>query len=228
MFECTKEIPNMEKRERLKTVLIELFLLHEGALILPGLSIFIPGGFVPMPQDDPYILALRMVSPRDDWRLTLANQILIYLRKAFYCGHIEAAKDALEWCRKYRLSVPDWLRDAPRDLKRKGERSAETQNKVYETDFTRFIEVIIQKHTISDERKTKTSRRGSSSSDKFARAKERLGDHWTNTTSAETGAIQDSYRRFLKYRDTYYVDPTFLMDLIKVHAPAVFEILSSI
>ena len=226
ILDCTNVISDVETRDHLKQVLIDLFLLHEGAVTLPGLLMFVRGGIVPVPQTDPLILALTMASPGDDWRTTLANQVLLYLEKAYRSGHVQAVHDALEWCRKYRLPVPDWVRDAPRDLQRRGERSAETQNKLYETDLVRFMEVEIEGRRIAAERRNKSNRRDGASRDKFMRAKERLGDHWTNPASADTGAIKDSHTRFLKYRNSYYLDPPFLMELLKVHAPAVFEILS--
>ena len=228
ILDCAKVITDVERRDYLKQVLIDLFLLHEGAVILPGLVMFVRGGIVPVPQTDPYTLALTMASPGDDWRTTLANQVLLYLEKAYRSGHIQAVHDAIEWCRMYRLPVPDWVRDAPSDLKRRGERSAETQNKVFETDLVRFIEVEIAARRITAERKNKSNRRDYARRDKFMRAKESLGDHWTNPTSADTGAIKASYTRFLKHRDSYYLDLTFLTELLKVHAPAVSEILSSI
>ena len=67
---------------------------------------------MPVPQTDPVLLALSMTSPRDDWRGTLAKEILLYLEKAYRNGHAHAVHDAFEWCRKYRLPVPDWVRDA--------------------------------------------------------------------------------------------------------------------
>jgi hypothetical protein len=228
ILDGTKVIPDVKRRNHLKKVLIDLFLLHEGAVILPGFVMFVRGGIVPVPQTDPYTLALTMASPQEDWRTTLANQVLLYLEKAYRGGHVQAVHDALEWCRTYRLPVPDWVRDAPRHLNRRGKRSTETQNKLFETDFVRFIEAKINSLRIAAERKKKGNRRDSRSRDKSMRTKESLGDHWTNTSSDDTGAIKDSQTRFLKHRDSYYLDPAFLMELLKVHAPAVFEILSSI
>jgi hypothetical protein len=228
ILDCTKMVSDAKRRAKLKEVLIDLFLLHEGAVILKGLVIFVPGGVLPVPQTCPFILALTMASPRDDWRATLANEILLYLEKAYRSGHAQAVNDAVEWCRTYRLPVPDWVRDAPRHLNRRGKRSTEKQNKLFETDFVRSIEAKINSLRIAAERKKKGNRRDSRSRDKFMRAKESLGDHWTNTSSADTGAINDSHTRFLKHRDSYYLDPAFLMELLKVHALAVFEIVSSI
>jgi hypothetical protein len=211
----------------MKQVLTELFFLHEGTVTsVPGLLMFIPGGVLPVPQTDPLILAYNMISPRADWRKILANEILLYLMQAFNNDHPEAVRDALDWCTKYRLSVQDWIRDAPRTVNRLGKRSVETQRELFRTDFQRYIEVEIAAIRIAAERKKGGSRRDPGLRDKFARAKERLQYSWADIPTEDTGAIKDSYKRFKRFRHTYYLDSVLLMDLLKVHAPAVFEILS--
>jgi hypothetical protein len=231
LHNCAEKLPDVKRRACLKKVLTDLFLLHEGAVILPGLVIFVPGGIVPVPQTNPLILALNMASPGDDWRATLTNEILLYLEKAHSSGHAQAVPDADDWCRKYDLDVPRWLRDAPRNVSRRGERSPETQRKLFETDYFRFVLVEAQAAFIRTEKKKPGYRKDAlTGNDKFARAKALLRGLWADTpnkgATEDTGAVKDSHKRFKHRRHTYYLAPAFLMDILKKQAPSVFEILS--
>lgn len=230
ILDCTKKIRDVKRRARLKRVLTELFWLHEGKVVVPGFSMFVPGGIVPMPQTNLISLALNMVLPGDNWRKVLANEILLYLGKAHRSGHALAVPDAFDLCREYELDVPDWLRASPRDISRRGERSREARINLYNTDLHRFILVTLEGSRIRSERKKPDNRRDPQKRDKFARAKDMLRGSWADTpkkgSTGDTGAIEDSHNRFLRHRDTYYIDPAFLMHMLKKQAPTVFEILS--
>lgn len=220
------KLRNVKQRRRLKHVLDELFILHQGLVTPPGITMWLPGGIFPVPQTHPFVLVLQMASGRDDWRATLANEILLYLKKAHDFGHTQAVPDAFELCSKYRLPIPDWLRDAPRNVKRRGERSRETKRMLYEIDRQRFIYVECARAIIRDERKKPGQHRDVTRRDKFARAKEWLKGSSADTSTEETGAIKASHKRFLKYRDSYYLDPGYLVDQLRPQAPTVSEILS--
>jgi hypothetical protein len=230
ILECTNPISDVKRRKRLNQVLTELFWLHEGKLVIPGVSLFVPGGIVPVPQTDPFILALSMCSPSDDWRKILANEILLYLEKAFRNDHALAVPDAFDLCRTFGLDVPGWVRDAPPKVSRRGERSRKAQIDLFKTDCYRFILVEVEGSRIRAERRNPDHRHDEQKRDKFARAKAMLRDSWADTpnkgATEDTGAIEDSHNRFLRRRASYYVCPPFLMDMLKIQAPTVFEILS--
>ncbi len=93
-------------------------------------------------------------------------------------------------------------------------------------DYQRFVFVEAAASFIRTERKKPRNCRDAGRRDKFARAKEMLSGSEADTGTEDTGAINDSHKRFLKYRGSYYLDPGFLMDLLETQAPSVFEILS--
>ena len=171
------------------------------------------GGIVPIPQTNPVILALELSqSPPTGWRAILANEMLLYLKRAYQCGHPDAVPDAKQWCRQQRLPVPDWLRDAPDKITRRGKRLAQTSLENFYVDLARFIAVKMESENATNV----------TGDDKFARARKRLegtigfdtqkrrfDPHGTNSTKF----VEDSYNKITKhFYQSYYFSPTLLLN----------------
>jgi hypothetical protein len=177
--------------------------------------------FVPLPQTNPAQLILNLAArPPEDWQEILANEVLLYLGSAYRAGHQQAVVDAREWCRTYSLPVPDWLRDAPDRIKRRGRRSPETSLKTFYTDLARFIAVEL------------ANKQTDGVGDKFYRARDLLKDGFAYNpdphANNSTKAIEKSYDKFtMRFDSSYYFPPVLLLNWMRdgvwLVLPAEFE-----
>jgi hypothetical protein len=245
-----------KKRALLQELLKELSFLEAGGFSAGGLPLSLEGpllekgpagrsalvlrngpafvflnGPVFFPQTPHSILAKKLAaSPPEGWGGVLANEILLYLKRAFDLGHAEAAPDALDFCRHTRLAVPHWAL-MPRP-KRPGSRALE-KRKSFRKDLIRNLAIHLAANNISDERASgpprdlRAGRTGER--DRYVRAKEYVAGSWVDTHTSESDkAIRASFARFTRKHDSYYVTPHELLRLIlRDSAPIVFQLLTT-
>ena len=183
---------------------------------------------IPLPQTPfPEFLSKLLASP-DEWRKILANEILLLLEH-FQCFP-EVAPDAFRWCKKYRLDVTGWIRDAP-EVNRQGQRPPSTKLKEFTKKFIRTMAVREVAKDIATEKEAPGYRRDPRRRDKFTRAKELLDGPLrvlgAGTPSEDsTKGIEKSYREYMDSGCPCYVDTASLMELFRRQAPTLFKLLS--
>lgn len=209
---------------RLYRVWVELRRLREG-FHMPGCSVVREPGkpsFTPFPQRPPGRLVLDMVGARpEEWNGILANELLLYLKRAHVAGHPKASADALRWCLARHLVVPDWVRDAPHApaRKRRGKRSSETRRRTFWVDLTRYV--VGERLALPAERLKGES--------KYAHAKRLIGPtSWIATPDNDKGSTRGIEKSYEKIRNlmNYYFDPELVMEILQRQAPTIYKLLS--
>lgn len=158
----------------------------------------------------------------EEWRRTLAGEMLLYLERALAAGHPEAKDDALAWCSQQKLPVPDWVRDAPR-IKRQGKASLHERKKAFYQDAVRALAVSLAQRWITHERKARTPRSLARSHDRYLRA----GQVSKIDDQGSKKPMRGAYDRFTRERAAkYYLQPSDLMATFKTLAPTIFALLS--
>jgi len=216
------------KQDLLVELLEDLLLVRKAGMRMADDSVLYLGANLPLPQTPfPEFLSKLLMSP-DDWRKILANEILLFLEhfKAFP----EAAPDAWQWCKKYRLDVPGWIRDAP-EVKRQGRRPPNSRLKQGTKKLIRTLAVRESAEDIAAEKQAPGYRRDPRRRDKFTRAKELLDGPLrvlgAGTPSEDsTKGIEKSYREFMRSGLRFYIDTTSLMGLFRRQTPTLFKLLS--
>jgi hypothetical protein len=216
------------KQALLLGLLEDLDLVRKGGVHMADGTILYMGFGIPLPQTPFSEFVLKLLASPDDWRKILANEILLLLErlKAFP----EAAPDAWQWCKKYRLDVKGWIRDAP-EVNRQGKRPPSVKLRETTKKFLRTLAVRESAEDIATEKQAPGYRRDPRRRDKFARAKELLDGPLrvlgAGTPSEDsTKGIEKSYREYMDSGCPCYINTTSLMGLFRRQAPTLFKLLS--
>jgi hypothetical protein len=233
-----RSIPECTKRQEAKEALLvkladDMAVISHGGFRMPnGKIIYLRRSRgIPLPQTDPAELA-RKLAASDDWRKIFANEILLLLEMFHRQGFHEAAPDAWSWCRKYKLSVPDWVRDAPEKSNRQGQPTLYSKWIQLRKDFIRFAAVDESARLIALEKKQPGYRRNSLlTNDRLVRAKALLAGPWAKFNAdtpddSSTRGVRKSVEKLSTKRMDFYINTNMLMTVIfQFHAPNLYKLL---
>lgn len=190
-------------------LLEEMVLINKGGLRMPnGRIVYLSQGRgIPLPQTNPSDLIDKLLALPDEWQKLLANEILLLLETFYRGGFVEAVSDAWQWCKKYGLDVPAWVRDAPEKATEQGKPTLDSKWKQFRKDYIRTAAIVESADVIAAERKQPSAPRDLRRRDKYARAKELLQGPWVgaaadteSTVSTKTDAAISEKRNELEGR----------------------------